>query len=396
MLPFESYSPTRLIMSPEAELQAGSQIKQYGGSNVLIHYGGGSVIRSGLLERVKSSLSESGLKSFELGGVQPNPRAALVYKGIELCKHENIDYILAVGGGSVLDSAKAIAIGACYDGDFWDMYGRGATPTQRLGLGTIITLPATGSEASNSSVIKNDELDIKRGLRNDLNRPDFSLINPKLTYTLPPWQIACGASDIMSHVMERYFTPTTGVGLTDRLCEAVLRTVIAETPSALADPEQYDVQANLFWSSTVAHIGWLGMGRAEDWSVHALEHELSGHYDTAHGAGLAALYPAWLAYILAKDDTSVARISQFAERVLGVPLDFAEPVKTAEQGIKRLCQTYRSWGLPSSLKDLGVPYEDLPRLAKLVKKRPDGFAGSFCPLNEADFLAIYQLAWSWQ
>lgn len=396
MLPFESFSPTRLIMDPEAELLAGSQIKQYGGSRVLIHYGGGSAVRSGLLERVRASLSESGLTSFELGGVQPNPRAELVYEGIMLCKREYIDFVLAVGGGSVLDSAKAIAIGVCYDGDFWDLYGRSAIPTQRLGLGTIITLPATGSEASNSSVIKNDALDIKRGLRNDLNRPDFSLINPKLTFTLSPWQIACGASDIMSHVMERYFTPTRGVGLTDRLCEAVLKTVIDETPSALADPEQYDVQANLFWSSTVAHIGWLGMGRAEDWSVHALEHELSGHYDTAHGAGLAALYPAWLAYILAKDDSSVVRISQFAERVLGLPLDFANPRMTAENGINNLSRVYRSWGLPANLKELDIPFEDLPRLAKSAKKRPDGFAGSFSPLNEADLLAIYQLAWSWQ
>ncbi|NLW11727.1 MAG: iron-containing alcohol dehydrogenase [Clostridiaceae bacterium] len=396
MLPFESYSPTRLIMSPEAQLQSGAQIVQHGGSRVLIHFGGGSVIRSGLLETVRASLTDSGLSFVELGGVKPNPRAALVYEGIELCKREKIDYVLAVGGGSVLDSAKAIAIGACYEGDFWDLFGRGITPKQRLGLGTIITLPATGSEASNSSVIKNDELDIKRGLRSDLNRPDFSLINPKLTYTLSPWQIACGASDIMSHVMERYFTPTEGVGLTDRLCEAVLKTVIDETPAALADRKQYDVQANLFWSSTVAHIGWLGMGRAEDWSAHALEHELSGHYDTAHGAGLAALYPAWLTHILAKDDKTAIRISQFSERVLGVPLDFADPRKTAEAGIQRLSQIYRSWGLPANLEELGIPHEDLPRLAKLAKKRPDGFAGSFCPLNEADFLAIYELAWNWQ
>lgn len=396
MLPFELYSPTKIIMAPEAEKQSGSQIRLFGGNRVLIHYGSGSVIRSGLLDRVRLNLQENGLTTFELGGVQPNPRAALVYGGIELCKREEIDYVLAVGGGSVLDSAKAIAIGACYDGDFWDFYGRGATPTKRLGLGTIITLPATGSEASNSSVIKNDELDIKRGLRHDLNRPDFSLINPTLTYTLSPWQIACGASDIMSHVMERYFTPTGGVGLTDRLCEAVLKTVIDETPSALTDPKQYDVQANLFWSSTVAHIGWLGMGRAEDWSVHALEHELSGHYDTAHGAGLAALYPAWLAHILEKNETSANRIGQFSARVFGVPFDFANPKQTATLGIKQLSLIYRSWGLPANLKELGIPYEDLPRLAKLAKKRPDGFAGSFCPLNEADFLAIYQLAWSWQ
>ena len=406
MLPFESYTPTRLIMAPQAELQAADQIKKHGGSRVLLHYGSGSAVRSGLIDRIRQSLENENIFFIELGGVVPNPRAELVYRGIELCRQEQIDFVLAAGGGSVLDSAKAIAIGSCYEGDFWDMYGRGATPTGRLGLGTIITLPATGSEASNSSVIKNDQLDIKRGLRSDLNRPDFSLINPELTYTLSPWQIACGSSDIISHILERYFSPTTGVGLTDRLCEAAVKTVIDETPSALNNPSQYDVQANLFWSSTVAHIGWLGMGRQEDWSVHALEHELSGHYDTAHGAGLAALYPAWLSFILerevnggkksAKDSAIIARISQFAERVLGIQLDFADSLSTARQGIRSLSAIYRSWGLPANLSDMGIPYEDLPKLAKLAKKRPDGFAGAFSPLNEADFLQIYQIAWNWQ
>lgn len=393
MLAFESYTPTRLIMDPEAEQQTGHWVLAYGGHHVLLHYGGGSVIRSGLLDRVRASLKASGLTWVELGGVVPNPREDLVYQGIELCRQENVNFVLAVGGGSVLDSAKAIAIGACYDGDFWDFYGRDRQPDRRLPLGTIITLPATGSEASNSSVIKNDRLDIKRGLRSDFNRPDFSLINPELTYTLSNWQIACGAADIISHVLERYFTRTTGVGLTDRLCEAVVRTVLDETPRALENPQQYDVQANLFWASSIAHIGWLGMGRQEDWSAHAMEHELSGHFDTAHGAGLAVLFPAWMQYLANKDETCIPRFAQFCERVLNVPMDFAQPIRTVHQGITALSQTFCRWGLPANLKELGIPHERLADLPALVKRRPDGSVGNFGPLNEADLAAIYQMAW---
>lgn len=396
MLPFESFSPTRIIMSPDAELQAAEMIRQYGGSRVLLHYGSGSVIKSGLLDKVRGVLKESNLFWIELGGVVPNPRETLVYKGIEICRQESLDYVLAVGGGSVLDSAKAISIGALYNGDFWDFYGNGVNPEKRLGLGTIITLPATGSEASNSSVIKNDSLDLKRGLRSDLNRPDFSLINPTLTYTLPKYQIACGAADIAAHVMERYFTRTPGVGLTDRMCEAVMKTVFDETPKALADPCQYDVQANLFWASAIAHVGWLGMGREEDWSTHGIEHELSGHFDTAHGAGLAALFPAYINYLIKKDETLIPRFAQFATRVMGVEMDFYDPAATVRKGTDALSKMYISWGLPANLKELGIPKDRLDDIARMVKRKPTGEVGSLLPLHDEDLSAVLNLAWDWQ
>lgn len=392
MLDFEYYSPTRLVVGRHKENAAGRLARQQGATRVLVHYGSGSVVRSGLLDRICASLAAAGLEYQMLGGVVPNPRDTLVYEGIALCKREQIDFVLAVGGGSVLDSAKAIAIGSCDDGDFWDFYVRRREPVRRLGLGTIITLPATGSEASNSSVIKRSAEPLKRGLRHDLNRPDFSIINPELTFTLPHYQTASGAADILAHVMERYFSHTPGVSLTDRLCEAVMLTVLEEAPRALANPTDYDAQANLFWASTQAHIGLLGMGRQEDWSVHAMEHEMSGGYNTAHGAGLAVLYPAWLTYLLPKGDNA-ALIAQWAQRVLGLPLDFADPAATARLGIQRLAQTFADWGLPVSLEELGIPRADLPVLTARAKRNADGSCGFFGPLHDADILAIYELAW---
>lgn len=319
-----------------------------------------------------------------------NPRDTLVYEGIELCKREGIDYILAVGGGSVLDSAKAIAIGACHDGDFWDFYVGKRKPERRLGLGTVITLMATGSEASNSSVIKRANEPLKRGLRSDLNRPDFSIINPELTFTLPREQVAYGAADMLAHIMERYFTTTPDVSLTDHLCEGAMRSIIEQAPLALADLTDYEPRANLFFASTIAHVGLLGMGRKEDWSVHALEHELSGNYNTAHGAGLAAMYPAWLLHHL---PYRTLRIAQFAERVLGLPLDFADPARTARAGALALSRLFSSWGLKPNLRELGIPREDLPVLAGRVKRNPDGTCGQFLPLRDDDILAIYEAAW---
>ncbi len=393
MLNFEYYSPTRLVVGRQTEKEAGRLARQYGATKVLVHYGSGSVNRSGLLERVLASLSQAGLPYVTLGGVVPNPLDTLVYEGITLCKNEGVDFVLGVGGGSAIDSAKAIAIGACDNGDFWDFYVRKREPHHRLGLGTIMTLPATGSEASNSSVIKRSSEPLKRGLRSDLNRPDFSIINPELTFTLPPYQTACGASDILSHVMERYFSHTTGVSLTDRLCEAVMQTVLAEAPRALADPTDYDAQANLFWASTQAHIGLMGMGRQEDWSVHALEHELSGGYDTAHGAGLAVLYPAWLTYLLPRPANTML-IAQWAVRVMGVPMDFTSPEETGRAGVLRLARTFADWGLPTSLQALGVPHDDLPTLTSRTKRNPDGSCGFFGPLHDDDILAIYEIAWN--
>ena len=390
MLDFEYYSPTRLIVGRGKEMEAGQWAAFYGAKKVLLHYGSGSAVKSGLLGRVQESLRQQGLEWIELGGVVANPRDTLVYEGIELCKREGIDSVVAVGGGSVLDSAKAIAIGACHDGDFWDFYVGKRKPERRLGLGTVITLMATGSEASNSSVIKRANEPLKRGLRHDLNRPDFSIINPELTFTLPREQVAYGAADMLAHIMERYFTTTPDVSLTDHLCEGAMRSIIEQAPLALADLNDYEPRANLFFASTIAHVGLLGMGRKEDWSVHALEHELSGNYNTAHGAGLAAMYPAWLLHHLPH---RTLRIAQFAERVLGLPLDFDDPARTARAGALALSRLFSSWGLKPNLRELGIPKEDLPTLASRVKRNPDGTCGQFLPLRDDDILAIYEAAW---
>lgn len=392
MLDFEYYSPTRFIFGEGREREVGGLCRDLGAKRVLIHYGGGSVVRSGLLQRVQASLTDADLPWLALGGAVPNPRDTLVYEGIDLCRREKIDLVLGIGGGSAIDSAKAIAIGTCYDGDFWDLYSRHGQADKRLLLGTIVTFPATGTEGSNSSVIMREVDLLKRGLRSDLNRPDFSIINPRLAETLPAWQIACGAADILSHVFERYFTNTKDVVLTDHICEAVMSTVLEVTPPALADPTRYGPVANLMWSSTMAHIGLLGIGRQEDWSVHALEHEVSALYDVAHGAGLAALYPAWMEYLLPHDP---ARFARLAGRVFGVDPSGLDDTDAGKRGICRLAAFFSQIGLPVNLKDLGVRREDLTLLAGKTKRNPDGSCGFYLPLQDKDITAIFELAYDW-
>lgn len=391
MLPFDHHSPTRFHFGPGREKETGAIAAKLGARRVLLHYGQNFVCQSGLLDTVKQSLSQAGLKVFELGGAKPNPRDGLVYEGIDFCRRHDIDTVIGLGGGSAVDSAKAIAIGACHDGDFWDFYGGGKKPDTRLRLGTIVTLPATGTEGSNSNVITQEKSLLKRGLRSPLNRPDFSILNPELTYTLPEWQLACGAADILSHAFERYFSKTEGVMLTDELCEGVMRTVLQSAPQAIADKTAYDPRANLMWASTMAHIGLLGLGREEDWSAHALEHELSALYDVAHGAGLAALYPAWLEYHLPHDPQRMARM---AHRLFGLE-EQRDPVATGQAGIHKLARFFRSMHLPLSLKELGVKRADLPRLAQKVKRQPDGSCGHYLPLQDPDILAIYEKAFDW-
>ncbi len=288
---FNFYSPTEFVFGKGRAAEAGNFVKKYGGSKVLIHYGGGSAVKSGLIGTVKKSLDDAGVKYCELGGVKPNPRDTLVYKGIDLCRAEGVDFILAVGGGSVIDSSKAIAIGVPYEGDFWDMY-CGKPVEKALPVATVLTIAAAGSEGSGDSVITKEDGMLKRGTGSDLLRPRFSVMDPSLTQTLPAYQTACGATDIMAHVFERYFTNTTEVEMTDRLCEAVLLTMIKETPRVIADPDNYEARANIMWAGTVAHTNICGVGRQQDWNSHGLEHELSGLYDVAHGAGLAVIMPA--------------------------------------------------------------------------------------------------------
>jgi len=384
---FNFYSPTYFLFGKERENEAGKYVKRFGGSKVLIHFGGGSVVKSGLLDRVKASLTTQNIPFVELGGVQPNPRSGLVYEGIEICKREKIDFVLAVGGGSAIDSAKAIAIGALCEGDFWDYY-VGKNIEKVLPVATILTISAAGSEGSNSSVITHDKGMLKRGANSDLLRPVFSILNPELTCTLPAYQTACGATDMMAHVMERYFTNTLNVEITDRLCEGILLSIIKETPKVLANPTDYDARANIMWAGMVAHNDVCGVGRDQDWSSHIMEHELSGLYDVAHGAGLAVMFPAWMKYVMHHD---VMRFAQFAVRVWGCEMDFQNPENTAKQGIEKMEKFFTSIGMPIRLSELGAKAEDIPTLVKTAALGKNTIGG-FVKLTEEDVRKIYELA----
>ena len=384
---FNFYSPTEFIFGKDRETECGKYAKKYCKSKVLIHYGGGSVVKSGLLDRVRKSLTDSGVSFAELGGVQPNPRDTLVYKGIELCRKENVDFILAVGGGSVIDSAKAIAAGVPYDGDFWDFYS-GKKVETALPIGVILTIAAAGSEGSGDSVITKEEGLLKRGTGSNALRAKFSILNPALTQTLPPFQTACGATDIMAHVFERYFTNTKEVEITDRLCEAVLITMVKETPRVIADPDNYEARANIMWAGMVAHNGLVGVGRSQDWNSHMLEHELSALYDCAHGAGLAVMMPAWMEYVYKHD---VMRFCQMATRVFGCQMNFENPEATALEGIHRFRSFLHSIGMPINFEELAAKEEDIPLLAGKLGLG-DGKSGGFVSLSTKDAEEIYRIA----
>jgi alcohol dehydrogenase YqhD (iron-dependent ADH family) len=386
---FTFYCPTFFAFGQDQENNTGEYVKQYGGSKVLIHYGSGSVVKSGLLERVKQSLTNAGLTYVTLGGVQPNPRSGLVYEGIALCKKENVDFVLAVGGGSTIDSAKAIALGAVYDGDFWDFY-RGRPVTNALPNGTILTISAAGSEGSPGTVITYEDGMFKRGAGGSALYPKFSILNPALTQTLPPYQIACGITDIMAHLLERYFTKSVDVEVTDRLLEGLLLTMIHEGPRALADPTHYGAQANMMWAGMLAHNNTAGVGRSQDWASHDIEHELSALYDCAHGAGLAVVFPAWMTYNMKHD---VQRFAQLAVRVWGCQMDFANPESTAKQGIASLKQFLKSIGMPTNFAELGAKAEDVDLLAHntCYGDGRKGTVGGFAELKEGDVANIYRL-----
>ena len=385
---FTFYSPTQFVFGKGTENESGAYVKKFGGSKVLIHYGSGSVVRSGLLDRVKKSLEAEGIAYVELGGVQPNPRDTLIYKGIELCRKENVDFILAVGGGSVIDSAKGIAVGVDYEGDFWDFYEKKLGVTKALPIGTVLTIAAAGSEGSGASVVTKEDGMLKRDVGSDLLRPRFSILNPELTCTLPAYQTACGATDIMAHVFERYFTNTPEVECTDRLCEALLLTMVKETPRVIADPNNYEARANIMWAGTVAHNDIVGVGRSQDWNSHNIEHELSGLYDCAHGAGLAVIMPAWMEFVYKHD---VNRFVQMATRVFGCELDEANPENTAKAGIKAFRQFLHDIGMPINFEELGAKEEDIPVLVEKLGIG-EGRTGGFVSLTSADVAEIYRIA----
>lgn len=379
---FTFYSPTKFVFGKGKENEAGSLVKSYGGSRVLIHYGGGSAVRSGLVDRVKASLTEAGLFYKELGGVKPNPRSGLVYEGIKLCRDENIDFILAVGGGSAIDSSKAIAAGTVYDGDFWDFYSGKAGIEKALPVGTVLTIAAAGSEGSGDSVITKEEGMYKRGTGAEALRPKFSILNPELTTSLPAYQTACGITDIMAHLYERYLTNSKDVEVTDRLIEALLITMKNEAPKVMKDLTDYQARANIMWAGTMAHTNSCGVGRSQDWNSHNIEHELSALYDCAHGAGLVVTMPAVFRYEM---DHDVARFEQVARRVWGVD--------TAEEGIEAFKNFLISIGMPSTLGELGGKEEDIPELVRNLcyGDGRDGTICGFVALNEEDCTNIYKM-----
>ena len=383
---FNFYSPTEFVFGMGRENECGELVKKYGGTKVLIHYGGGSAVRSGLIDRVKASLDAAGIPHVELGGVKPNPHDSLVYKGIEIVRQNGIDFILAVGGGSTIDSSKAIAMGAVYDGDFWDFYDGKASAVAALPIGVVQTIAAAGSEGSGDSVVTKEDGMLKRGASSEHIRPKFAVQNPALLCTLPAYQTACGITDIMAHVFERYFTNTLEVEVTDRLCEAVLLTMVKEGPRAIADPANYQVRANIMWAGTVAHNGVVGCGRSQDWNSHAIEHELSALYDCAHGAGLAVIMPSWMEYVV---DHNVMRFAQMATRVFGCQMNFENPKATALEGIKAFRRFLHSIGMPINFAELGAKEEDIP---KMVEKLNPGDGWGFVPLKAKDVTAIYTIA----
>ena len=385
---FQFCSPTEFVFGRGKEHEAGRLVKKHGGTKVLLHFGGGSARRSGLLSRIEASLDAAGIGYVELGGVKPNPRDTLVYEGVELCRKEGVDFILAVGGGSSIDSSKAIAMGVPYEGDFWDFYSGKAILQSALPVGTVLTIAAAGSEGSGDSVVTREADGLKRGTGSDLIRPRFSILNPELTCTLPAYQTACGATDIMAHVFERYFTNTQEVEITDRLCEAVLLTMVRETPRVIAQPDLYEARANIMWAGTVAHTNIVGVGREQDWNSHGIEHELSALYDCAHGAGLAVIMPAWMEFVYQHD---VMRFAQIAVRLWGCQMNFVHPEITALEGIRRFRLFLHSIGMPINFAELGAKEEDIP---KLVEKFGigDGKTGGFVSLSAADITEIYRIA----
>lgn len=384
---FNFYSPTEFIFGKDAENDCGKYVKKYGGTKVLVHYGSNSAQKSGLLDRVCKSLEDNGIKYVKLGGVKPNPRDTLIYEGIELCRKEKVDFILSVGGGSCIDSAKGIAAGVNYEGDFWDFY-CGKEVTSALPIGTVLTIAAAGSEGSGASVVTKEDGMLKRDTGSDILRPKFSILNPALTQTLPAYQTACGITDIMAHVFERYFTNTRDVEITDRLCEAVLLTMIKESYKVIKNPDDYQARANIMWAGTVAHNDIVGVGRSQDWNSHMIEHELSGLYDCAHGAGLAVVMPSWMEYVYKHD---VMRFAQMAVRIWGCQMNFENPEETALNGIYAFRRFLSDIGMPINFEQLGAKEEDIPVLIEKFGIG-DGETGGFVKLKAGDIEAILKIA----
>lgn len=392
MRDFNFYAPTQVVFGKESEETVAQLIKKYGGTKVLVHYGGGSARRSGLLDKMFQLLDNGGIPYVELGGVVPNPLLSKVREGIALCRKEGVDFILAIGGGSVIDSAKAIAYGLHYDGDVWDFWNGKAVPQQSTPTGAVLTIPAAGSEMSDSCVITNDEGMLKRGVNSDLCRCKFAIMNPERTYTLPPYQTAAGATDIMMHTMERYFGVDKGLALTDGMAEALMRTVKNSVFEVLKNPEDYLHRAEIMWAGSLSHNNLMECGTGKDFASHKLEHELSGMFGVTHGAGLAAIWPSWARFVVKKH---AARFAQFAVNVMDVPNDFTNLEATALKGIEALERFYHAIGMPINMRELiGRELTDA-EIAELVEKASRGgtlMLGGLEKLGTKEMETIYRMA----
>ncbi|MDD3796706.1 MAG: iron-containing alcohol dehydrogenase [Lachnospiraceae bacterium] len=388
---FQYYAPTKVVFGKDTETETGKLIKEQGGSRVLLHYGGSSAKKSGLLDRICASLEKEEISYVCLGGVKPNPRLSLVREGIELCKKEKVDFLLAVGGGSVIDSAKAIGYGLANEGDVWDFYAQKRKASACMPVGTVLTIAAAGSEMSNSSVITKEEGWIKRGYSSNYCRCRFAVMNPELTYTLPKYQTASGCVDIILHTMERYFSKESGTMLTDSLAEGLMRTVMNNAKVLMKDPQNYEARAQIMWAGSLSHNGLTGCGMTEDWASHQLEHELSAMFDVAHGAGLAAVWGSWARYVYMEKPE---RFAQYGVNVLGIPMDCSNFARTALQSIEETERFFQALEMPISIHELGydLTEEQLQELAFKCSNEDRRTIGGFRVLNREDMLKIYRMA----
>ena len=392
MKDFVYYAPTEVVFGKDSEEQVARLVKKYGGHKVLVHYGGRSAAKSGLLDKIFTLLQQGGVDFVALGGVVPNPRLSLVQEGIALCRKEKVDFILAIGGGSVIDSSKAIACGVPFDGNVWDIYMGKAEPACYLPVASVLTIPAAGSEMSDSSVITNEDGDVKVGYSNAMSRPKFAIMNPVRTFTLPPYQTAAGVTDMMMHTMERYFSPEDDMDFTDALAEALLRSMKENVYKVLADPEDYRARAQIMWGGSVAHNDLTGCGMTGDWATHQLEHELSGMFDVTHGAGLAAIWPSWARYVMKEN---VSRFVRFAVNVMDVPNDFTDPEGTALKGIEAMERFYHSIGMPINIHELigrDITDDEIREMVRKCSRDGTLTQGTFKVLYPKDMEAIYEMA----
>ena len=391
MLDFTYHIPTKVVFGRNSLSALAGLIKDAGAKHVLVHFGGQSAVKSGLIDKVKAQLEEAGIRYTLLGGVAPNPKVSLVREGAALCKREGVDFILAVGGGSVIDSAKGIALGAKMEEDVWTIFERKCRPTEALSIGSILTIAAAGSEMAGGLVISNDEIGLKRDYGTPALRPVFCIENPELTFTVSKWQTACGTVDILMHTFERYFTPTEDVDFTDELCEGLCRSVIRAGAIAYENPTDYEARATLMWASSLSQNDLMGMGRASDWATHQLEHDLSGMYDNvSHGAGLAVIFPAWCRYVMKHN---VPRFCRFAEKVWGISGEGLTPEQHAEKGIEAAQAYFVSLGMPSDLKAFGVDPSRLEEMAQKCSFEGQRMLGGLVRLDQRDMYNIYNLAY---